>query len=170
MKKAYVNIFATYPNHTAFTPPTGNYTVEAPIDQTGKDSPNIKAIKAADLLTTDGMKKFTKEECDVNDKIDLQLKHRMAKLTVTFTPKTGSDLTGSNRNVLASRFPKTLLFAGTREMFYPDIYQLYETLQAMGCDVTLSVGEGMNHVWVVYPIPEGEEAVREIEGFINPEQ
>lgn len=96
VKKDFVNIFATYPNHTAFTPPAGDYTVEAPIDQTGKDDANIDAIKDADLLTTDGMVKFTKEQCDDNDKIDLQLKHRMAKLTVTFTPKTGSDLTSAN--------------------------------------------------------------------------
>ena len=52
-------------------------------------------------------------------------------------------------------------------MFYPDIMSLYDTLSGIGCDISLSVGEGMNHVWVVYPIPEGEAAVQEIETFIR---
>ncbi|MBO6158214.1 MAG: alpha/beta hydrolase, partial [Firmicutes bacterium] len=56
------------------------------------------------------------------------------------------EFTGTIRRSLVKSFPKTLIFAGTREMFYPDINLFYETLQDIGCDVTLSVGEGMNHV------------------------
>ena len=76
----------------------------------------------------------------------------------------------ASQRILSRNFPKTLIFTGTREIFYPDIMELYRCLDSIGCDVTLSVGEGMNHVWVVYPIPEGEEAVQQIESFIQEDQ
>lgn len=100
--KENVRVFAVYPNNTSYTPPASSttatsYNVEVPLDQTGSSEANQNAIKAVDLLTTDGMITFTKTQCiDNKEIVNLQLKHQMAKLTVTFTPATGSDLTAAN--------------------------------------------------------------------------
>ncbi|MGN0487562.1 MAG: alpha/beta hydrolase [Acutalibacteraceae bacterium] len=54
------------------------------------------------------------------------------------------------------------LFVGTREIFYPDIMLLYDKLTESGNDCRLCVGQGMNHVYPMYPIPEADEAMETI--------
>ena len=54
------------------------------------------------------------------------------------------------------------IFVGTREMFYPDNVLLYEKLQNLGVESCLIIGEGMNHVYPMYPIPEADRAVSRI--------
>ena len=92
----YVQIFAAFPNDSSYVPTATNYTVTVPLDQTGSTTANETAIAAADLMTTDGMVTYTKEQCEANTLVELLLKHRMAKVTVVFTPKVGSDLTTAN--------------------------------------------------------------------------
>ena len=52
------------------------------------------------------------------------------------------------------------LFVGTHEIFYPDIMKMYEKLLENGVKATVTVGEGLNHVYPAYPIPEADEAIR----------
>lgn len=59
------------------------------------------------------------------------------------------------------------LFVGTREIFYPEIMRLDQKLTEAGIDHDLYIGEGMNHVYPVYPIPEGAEAIKTIETLIT---
>ena len=59
--------------------------------------------------------------------------------------------------------PKTLLITGTREILYPDICKFYEKMRSDGCDVELLIGEGMNHVYPIYGLPESKEAVARID-------
>ena len=54
------------------------------------------------------------------------------------------------------------LFVGTREIFYPDVTHFYEMLKAQGVAAELYIGEGMNHVYPLYPIPEADEAFEKI--------
>ena len=54
------------------------------------------------------------------------------------------------------------LFVGTREIFYPDVTAFYEMLQAQGIESELYIGEGMNHVYTLYPIPEADTALEQI--------
>lgn len=58
-----------------------------------------------------------------------------------------------------SDLPPTTMLVGTRELFYPDDTLLYEKLIAAGNDATLIIGEDMNHVWPIYPIPEADAAL-----------
>ncbi len=51
------------------------------------------------------------------------------------------------------------MFVGTREIFYPDVLEFYERLEAADVGVQLIVGEGMNHVYPLYPMPEAEAAL-----------
>lgn len=57
------------------------------------------------------------------------------------------------------------LFAGTRELLYPDIVRFSEHLEANGLGHHLVIGEGMNHIWPLYlsyGIPEAQEAFDQI--------
>ena len=89
--KDYVRVFAVYPNNTAFKP-SGNsatsykFTVEN--DQTSE-----AAVKASDLLASDVME-YNSTQCE--SRLSILLKHRMAKVTVAFQPKSGCDLTAAN--------------------------------------------------------------------------
>lgn len=65
--------------------------------------------------------------------------------------------------------PKTLLFTGTREILYPDICDFYEKMKKDGCQVDLVIGEGMNHVYPLYGLPESKEAIARIDKEITQE-
>lgn len=58
---------------------------------------------------------------------------------------------------------KTTLFVGTHEIFYPDVVNFYNKLKDNGVDAELNVGEGMTHVYAIYPlVPESKEAFKHI--------
>lgn len=54
------------------------------------------------------------------------------------------------------------LFVGTREILYPDVTKFYSMLQEQNIACKLYVGEGMNHVYPVYPIPEAKNVLEQI--------
>ena len=58
--------------------------------------------------------------------------------------------------------PQTLLFTGTREILYPDIRDFHEKMVREGCDAELVVGEGMNHVYPLFGLPESKAAIARI--------
>lgn len=65
-------------------------------------------------------------------------------------------------------FPETLLFTGTREVFYPDVTAFYRKLiQAGGGTEELIVGNGLNHVYPLYPIPDAKSAHKAVVDFIS---
>lgn len=70
-----------------------------------------------------------------------------------------------------SKLPKTTLFVGTHEILYSDIQKFHKKLIDNGVDVELNIGEGMNHVYPVYPlVPESKEAFNHIvEVILNPD-
>ncbi|MBR1423505.1 MAG: alpha/beta hydrolase [Ruminococcus sp.] len=59
------------------------------------------------------------------------------------------------------------MFVGTREIFYPDVTKFYSMLQDNNVTSELIVGEGMNHVYPTYPIPEANEAIDKISNIIK---
>ena len=54
------------------------------------------------------------------------------------------------------------MFVGTREILYPDITQFYAMLQREGIPSTLYIGEGLNHDYPLFPIPEAKTAFEQI--------
>ena len=62
--------------------------------------------------------------------------------------------------------PKTGLWVGTWEVLHDQNMLFHEKLKAAGVDVTLHIGEEMVHEYPLYPIPEGEEARKQIADFI----
>ena len=62
-----------------------------------------------------------------------------------------------------SMLQNVYLFVGTREIFFPDVTDFYTMLRNHGITAELYIGEGMNHVYPLYPIPEAEEAMKQIQ-------
>ena len=58
--------------------------------------------------------------------------------------------------------PPVTVYAGTRELLYPDLVLLRDRLAAAGVDVTFRVGRGLNHEYPLMPLPESRAAVREV--------
>jgi acetyl esterase/lipase len=52
---------------------------------------------------------------------------------------------------------------GTHEVLYSDMQKFHKKLIDNDVDVELNIGEGMNHVYPVYPlVPESKEAFNHI--------
>ena len=66
-----------------------------------------------------------------------------------------------------SGLPKTLIFAGENEIFYKDIVKYVQKLKNAGVDVKLVVGEGMFHIYPLFPCPEARIAFKEIKNEIT---
>ena len=58
--------------------------------------------------------------------------------------------------------PKSLIFAGDNEIFYPDIVQYVENLKKDGVDVRFITGHGLFHIYPMFPIPEARKAFGEV--------
>ena len=73
-----------------------------------------------------------------------------------------SPLFGDNADL-----PKTLIFAGTGEIFYKDIVKYVENLKRDGVDVKFVEGNGLFHIYPMFPMPEARKAFKEIKKEIN---
>ena len=63
--------------------------------------------------------------------------------------------------------PKTLIFAGTDEIFHKDIIKYVDNLKRDGVDVRLIEGNGLFHIYPMFPMPEARKAFKEIKKEIN---
>ncbi len=61
---------------------------------------------------------------------------------------------------------KTLIFAGENEIFYKDISKYVQNLKNDGVDVKFIIGEGMFHIYPLFPCPEAKKAFKEIKNEI----
>ncbi len=73
-----------------------------------------------------------------------------------------SPLFGNNTGL-----PKTLIFAGTGEIFHKDIIKYVDNLKRDGVDVRLIEGNGLFHIYPMFPMPEARKAFKEIKKEIN---
>ena len=62
--------------------------------------------------------------------------------------------------------PPTDLFTGTWEDFYPDVVNTYNKVKAAGVDARLHVADKMDHVYPLWPCPEGQKARTEISSIL----
>lgn len=63
--------------------------------------------------------------------------------------------------------PRALIFAGTAEIFYKDIRLYVEKLKKSNVDVKFIEGEGLFHIYPLFPSPEARKAFKEIEEIID---
>ncbi|KGR72744.1 esterase [Streptococcus phocae subsp. salmonis] len=62
--------------------------------------------------------------------------------------------------------PKIISFAGTREIFLPDIKRFHETLTQQEVPNQLIIEDNMIHAYVIFPIREARKALRQIAAFV----
>lgn len=63
--------------------------------------------------------------------------------------------------------PDTLIFAGESEIFYKDIKKYVENLKNDGVNVRLVTGNGLFHIYPLFPMPEARKAFKEIKKIID---
>ena len=68
-----------------------------------------------------------------------------------------SPLYGDNKGL-----PRTIIFAGTNEIFYKDIKEYVDNLKDDGVDVKFITGEGLFHIYPLFPSPEARHAFKEV--------
>lgn len=61
------------------------------------------------------------------------------------------------------------LFTGTREIVYPEVLRLDALLNDKAIEHDLFIGKGLNHVYPLYPIPEGKKATQTILKLVQSE-
>ena len=61
-----------------------------------------------------------------------------------------------------SGLPRTLIFAGTNEIFYKDIKKYVDNLKKDEVDVKFITGNGLFHIYPLFPMPEAKKAFKEI--------
>ena len=66
-----------------------------------------------------------------------------------------------------SNFPKTNIFVGTHEIFYPDNKKIYFKMKEANVKVELFKYLEMNHCFPMFPIPEGRRAINDIVNIIK---
>lgn len=66
-----------------------------------------------------------------------------------------------------STFPEVTLFVGTRELLYLDSIAFYEKLNRKKMKVSLHIGKGLNHDYVLFPIPEAKGVLHILKSMIN---
>ena len=59
------------------------------------------------------------------------------------------------------------IFVGTHEILYPDITKLKRLLDEAKVKNNIYIGEGLNHVFPAFPIPEADEAIDTISKLIT---
>jgi len=68
-----------------------------------------------------------------------------------------------------SGLKKVTTFVGSREIFLPDNALFHAKLLEAGVDSTLHVGESLNHVYPMFPTPEGRRARRDLVRLVTGE-
>lgn len=61
------------------------------------------------------------------------------------------------------------LFAGTRELFYPDEIKFVEQAKTQGITIAYYEGKNLGHCWPIYPTPEGKSALKLVAGIVAEE-
>ena len=62
--------------------------------------------------------------------------------------------------------PPIAIFAGTHDILLPDARRLVEKLTALGAKPLYREYEKMFHDWMLFPIPEGRQALDETAAFL----
>lgn len=65
------------------------------------------------------------------------------------------------------QLPPIQVFTGTADVLFPDAQRFRDQMIAAGNPVKFHPYEDMFHVWMLIPIPEGKQAMREIAAFMT---
>ena len=65
-----------------------------------------------------------------------------------------------------SGLPPLLVFVGTREILRDDAIRIVDNAQSAGVSASLVIGDGLIHVWQLFPIPEAADSLEKVAAFM----
>lgn len=141
--------FCEYLSYTGQRQP-GNLILISPWADATMENPRIDEYAAVDpMLAPEGMKVLAKAWAGEEET-------KFYKIS----PING-EMSGLNN---------VTVFAGTREIFYPDEQILCQKLQSAGVNTRFFIGNGLNHDYPMHKTPEGKQAVQQIMDIIAGEE
>ena len=63
--------------------------------------------------------------------------------------------------------PDTFIIQGNKDLFYPDVMKFSDMLKENKVNVSLEIGNGLGHVYPIWPIPEANKTIDAIMAFIK---
>lgn len=66
-----------------------------------------------------------------------------------------------------SKLQNVITYVGTHEIFFPDVTKFNNILEAAGVKSRIHIGQGLNHVYPVYPTKEARKAIAEMAEVIK---
>ena len=84
-----------------------------------------------------------------------------------FGEKSTEDPMVSPKKADLTGFPPIYCFLATDDILTPGIHTFVKKAQADGVDIEVYEGEGMCHIWVLFPVKEGKVARKEIARIIQ---
>jgi acetyl esterase/lipase len=168
---SYSEIVKTYPDHTFFL--------------FGDSAGGGLALVLLQALRDEGITPFPMKTVLCSPWLDLSLQNKLiadyeeldpvlsveALLYAASLYASGEDLSHPFLSPLFGTMENLggiLLFVGTHEIFFPDCLALQGKLEtSQGSSVSLVLGEGLMHDWVLFPSKESKEVPAQIDEFLR---
>jgi len=168
---SYQETVRTYPDHTFFL--------------FGDSAGGGLALALLQVLREEDVRPFPKRTVLCSPWLDLSLQHRQIADYEESDPvlsleglqfaaqlySGGEDLSNSFLSPLFGNMDNLgdiLLYAGTHEIFFPDCLSLQERIgKSKGSSLSLMLGEGLMHDWVMFPSKEAREVPPQIDEFLH---
>ncbi len=116
-------------------------------------------------------------DATASDPLQLELEKHDVLLSVQGARTAGQFWAGEGNDAAAfpvsplfaaiDKLPPAAIFAGSHDILYADALRLKQKADTQGIDITLHVGEQMQHVWMLLPIREAKLARAQIMAFIT---
>lgn len=116
-------------------------------------------------------------DATASDPLQLELEKHDVLLSVEGAQTAGQFWAGEGNDPAAfpvsplfasiDKLPPIAIFSGSHDLLYADALRLKEMADTQGIDITLHVGEHMQHVWMLLPIREAKLAKAQITAFIT---
>lgn len=168
---SYRQIVSTYPDHSFFL--------------FGDSAGGGLALALLQLLQKEGVLPFPKKTVLCSPWLDLALQNRQIPDYEELDPllsieglhyaaslySGGKDLSDPFLSPLfgsMDNLGEILLFVGTHEIFFPDCLALQERIKAAkGSSISMVLGEGLMHDWVLFPSKEAKIVPNQIDAFLH---
>jgi len=168
---SYRKIVGTYPDHTFFL--------------FGDSAGGGLALALLQVLREEGVHPFPKKTVLCSPWLDLSLKNKQIPDYEEYDPvlsveglqyaallySGGEDLSNPFLSPLFGKMDglgEILLYVGTHEILFPDCLSLQEKIEtAKDSSLSIVLGEGLMHDWVLFPSKEAREVPPQIDEFLH---
>lgn len=137
--------------------------------QTIGENQNIKNPEKMILLSPWLDMSMSNPEIKVKEKSDYLLSKEFLDYCTSIYSK-GEDPKNTTLSPIygpLENLPKTLVFYSSSELFEPDCRLFQKLSDGVEAQITFKLYEGMQHDWLLFPLPESKHALSEISEFLK---